>query len=526
MSVISGYDKYKRYQKVSDDSYKLISHWTSSNTVHFDDGSTAEEKVEEINTSINETKNEVNTSINEVDTRITNTIDELSSNVAYIENGNEEVANIGTVLTTKSIVDNVNSSSKEMVLSAKQGKVLNERISNIIAHNNETDGNTELLDIRVDTDGTTHASAGDAIRSQVNQLSSEIEEIRAELETDVFGKTIIINYDKVEKKNGVINLNGNVVMEDSEFKHFGISAKYVKRITVHKGTNVAADSVWYAVYVGTSAQPLINENTEGASADFIIGLDGTIYFNDFGDGYAKSCTIEYYTEGEYYNYAEKTELDNLKNRVDYLSFPFNSVVVKPLEFSGKKALFVGDSITYGTTTDYAMAEKPYPQIFCESVGMTHDNLAVPGSLFSSGYNEVETIESVLLNTDLTQYDFIFIAGGVNDWQLGVPLNEFRNNLRRICQSLSSRKDANKIIFITPINVNVAWTSGNSIEDLYKYSLIISEEAMIEGINVVVGKYFNFPSGAGSLATSLFADGLHLTQKGLYLYAKSLMTVLC
>ncbi len=48
MSVLSGYSKYKRYILTSS-GYKLCSHWTSSNTVHFDDGKTAQTKVGAIN---------------------------------------------------------------------------------------------------------------------------------------------------------------------------------------------------------------------------------------------------------------------------------------------------------------------------------------------------------------------------------------------------------------------------------------------------------------------------------------------
>ena len=44
MSVLSGYDKYKRYLKTSS-GYKLISQWTNSNTVEFDDGKTAQTKL-------------------------------------------------------------------------------------------------------------------------------------------------------------------------------------------------------------------------------------------------------------------------------------------------------------------------------------------------------------------------------------------------------------------------------------------------------------------------------------------------
>ena len=44
MSILSGYGKFKRYL-LTDDGYKLLSQWTSSNSVHFDDDKTAETKV-------------------------------------------------------------------------------------------------------------------------------------------------------------------------------------------------------------------------------------------------------------------------------------------------------------------------------------------------------------------------------------------------------------------------------------------------------------------------------------------------
>lgn len=48
MSILSGYKKFKRYV-LTDSGYQLCSQWTSSNTVHFDDGNTAQTKVGAIN---------------------------------------------------------------------------------------------------------------------------------------------------------------------------------------------------------------------------------------------------------------------------------------------------------------------------------------------------------------------------------------------------------------------------------------------------------------------------------------------
>lgn len=49
-------------------------------------------------------------------------------------------------------------------------KVITARIDNIIANANKTEGNSELVDIRVDDDGNTHGGAGGAVRSQVSLL--------------------------------------------------------------------------------------------------------------------------------------------------------------------------------------------------------------------------------------------------------------------------------------------------------------------------------------------------------------------
>lgn len=46
----------------------------------------------------------------------------------------------------------------------------NLRIDNIIAHNNDTEGNSELIDIRTGNDGTIYTSAGNSVRSQLNRV--------------------------------------------------------------------------------------------------------------------------------------------------------------------------------------------------------------------------------------------------------------------------------------------------------------------------------------------------------------------
>jgi hypothetical protein len=63
------------------------------------------------------------------------------------------------------------------VLNALANKADISRLDNIIAHNNNTEGNTELLDIRAGVDGKVYNSAGEAVRSQIKALENVTYEI-------------------------------------------------------------------------------------------------------------------------------------------------------------------------------------------------------------------------------------------------------------------------------------------------------------------------------------------------------------
>ena len=48
------------------------------------------------------------------------------------------------------------------------------RVDNIIAHNNDTEGNSELIDIRTDVSGIVHETAGSAVRNQAGKTNEKI----------------------------------------------------------------------------------------------------------------------------------------------------------------------------------------------------------------------------------------------------------------------------------------------------------------------------------------------------------------
>ena len=64
------------------------------------------------------------------------------------------------------ITGEIEASSSEDVMFLQ----LSSRIDNIIAHNNDTGNNSELIDIRTGTNGTVYSSAGSAVRNQLSEI--------------------------------------------------------------------------------------------------------------------------------------------------------------------------------------------------------------------------------------------------------------------------------------------------------------------------------------------------------------------
>ena len=114
--------------------------------------------------------------------RIDGAIQEVSEHIdAEISRLDEEIVNStdGTSRQLESAVNDINESIEEVsdsidtrIASLTAG--INSRVDNIIAHNNDTEGNSELIDIREGTDGRTYSSAGTAVRSQFDAINSKL----------------------------------------------------------------------------------------------------------------------------------------------------------------------------------------------------------------------------------------------------------------------------------------------------------------------------------------------------------------
>lgn len=294
------------------------------------------------------------------------------------------------------------------------------------------------------------------------------------------------------------------------------------------------NSGWYATdYIDISEFNRIDYNLNGSNATSIVcvydsnynlinkvvpasssneAISGTL---DITNGkYIRLCSFVYVGKSLLYSVANKEKQQ------------WENIVNKPYLFNGKNALFFGDSITIGFINGNEVTENSYPKLFSDSVGMSFINYGVGGATLSrvDGYS---CIYDKIVNATFSNVDFVFVAGGVNDWQLGVSLSDFRTSITNICNYLKSNFNG-EVIFITPIE-NAGWTPLTTpIADIDEYRNVISEVVLTNGYSLINGKTLNFPNKDSNtlLISTLFGDKLHPTEKGYIQYSKGLRTILC
>jgi lysophospholipase L1-like esterase len=260
---------------------------------------------------------------------------------------------------------------------------------------------------------------------------------------------------------------------------------------------------------------------------------------------AVQATITYLNDKTYYAYKKGgiwaydwllVKKENLSKELNDKIFEtpiklkYSHSLNKPFNFNGKTVTFFGDSITAGTTSpNLGSTNNPYGKVFADKFSMNYASQAVGGSYICDTVNATSILNKVINYTDIR--DFIFIAGGTNDWTNGKPLgvlgdttgDTFYGALHVMCESLKTNHPTSTIIFITPINQNVS--RPNSITTMDAYRNAIFEVATSYGFNIVDGSKIGFPTEQGVFANTMCQDGVHPTELGHSFYGKSLCGIL-
>ncbi len=158
--------------------------------------------------------------LNDQITRLTNDM-EASANLSKnnlaktVENVNSEITRLDTRIDKESeTVNNKIDQTTNDINSTIVDEVhkINNRMDNIISNNSSTEGNSELIDIRTDSDGNTYSTAGESVRFQIGKINEIIN--NAVGHVNLFNKALFT-------ENSEYNVNTGNIMENT--KGYGIS---------------------------------------------------------------------------------------------------------------------------------------------------------------------------------------------------------------------------------------------------------------------------------------------------------------
>lgn len=359
--------------------------------------------------------------------------------------------------------------------------------------------------------------------SEIKELANE--EVLEMLENDPV--TILLSALDVYATGKFMNADGSLT-NASAHEVVMLSSQNINNI---KYTSATSASV--AFIVEKIGDTVLGVGSANATTEFTYTpeSDQSILYMNFFD-YATAQDFVKQISVKYDDIID-IDKDEIVNTVSE-SLLFN-LVRKPFDFTGKNAVFCGDSITRGYTSGSTITENGYPKLFSDAVGMTFENKGVGGATMGvvTGYSSILT-QVQAVNTGTA--NFVFIAGGINDWQTGQTLSDFATAVNNICDYINTDYPNDlPVIWITPINQG-GWEITHQINptaELKEFRRVLTESVLKKDIygrfSVVQGEWFNFPTKNGDFTfiTAMFGDRLHPTELGYkVLYAPGLMTALC
>lgn len=328
-------------------------------------------------------------------------------------------------------------------------KLAQSRIDNLISNNNLTEGNSELIDIRVGWDGTAYTSAGAAVREQVRHLNESISIL---YQRRIIGdkasscNNLIANYDE----DGVMLCysdlwhdlpnNTSCIMMNQRY-----STNYKIQIAINVQTGIVFNRV-----VNIDDHTVYRDWVEGSISSVVEEIKEKVsnlpqYRSVSGLSVACERLTSRIIEEGFYSLSSSDWDDFpmlsggvllvVKYSPNYIlqvgiSIKYNVVITRIVnkntfvifrDWCGVdgiqpiKILCVGDSIAYGARNS--------KKGFIGDLGLPYKNNAKAGATLSTRVTSVINIPTQLENETDYIPDIVISNGGVNDYYTHAPLGD-------------------------------------------------------------------------------------------------------
>ena len=252
----------------------------------------------------------------------------------------------------------------------------------------------------------------------------------------------------------------------------------------------------------------------------------------------KSLSLENLPEDDYWLYINM--MRNVNRTVIYDPTPsehficnVSNSIEKPINFTGKSVLVMGDSIAKGVTTSPSGPYNDWASNVFTALGASGvKNRAVPGSMFCPVSQGSATIKDQIDAGAVSSYDYAFIMAGTNDFLHALKATEsaFVDAFEDFCDYCDSKfSSSQKVIFVLPIDSTEFKCNMKDglVTSVGEFGKVIAEIAAAHGYGVINGNKFGFPAPdtLDAVKTALSVDGIHPTDMGYKLMVKSMLNAL-
>lgn len=368
-------------------------------------------------------------------------------------------------------------------------EALKAQIANIIAHNNDTDGNTELLDIRTGADGTVYPSAGDAVRGQVSDLKSDLDDL---------------GNDYINTHQTFVNNTGcDWTLSDVQNPNMCSTPIFTsKGKTVIKFDNdiVGIGLLLYVISeTSGSMESWVLFGQEITETEYTIAVDDNVRvlimakggMATYYDRIAKATTI--------YTLTDDGLMNHLRNKI----------------IGSKKIWCFGDSLTAGVITGTTTIDGSYPywlKKFLKNENAIVENFGKPG------YTTQQIRDFIKTKTFYGNCDIAILMMGANGYMSGedaedttTPYGAYHDLINYI---INSSKGTTKIIIVNTPHLSRGSDFPQRWLDEMHYK--VSKIANTFGIDCI--DLFTYLPFDVSNKTYYSSDNVHFTSVGYYYIA--------
>ena len=289
------------------------------------------------------------------------------------------------------------------------------RLDNIVANNNDTEGNSELVDMRLGADGKTYGSAGEAVRKQILDVKKQIDFYKSTPISDDFTGYRIMTAGTVQPFDGY-KVTYPVYVGDCD------------RVAI---SNYLANNSYISTYAFYNVPDVNNVTIDDLVSGILVSNETLITEAHI---YDESVTSLFELEKPadanviILCYGESNERPIVYKDVESRLYHMADLNVNP--FTGLKMCTMGDSLTAHGTWQSSIISR---------LGLkSYQNCGISGTTIAgSSKNAFWTDERV--NSIDEDADFIVVMGGTNDAYNGTPIGDIsldNNDVSTICGALN------------------------------------------------------------------------------------------